>query len=71
MVKIILRNCFSSPKNTLEASTNSGKLMGRFWDPISSNKMVRNQGKIEMNFEHEDLDLGKKENTSGRIGKNP
>jgi len=45
--------------------------MGRFWDPISSNKMVRNQGKIEMNFEHEDLDLGKKENTSGRIGKNP
>jgi len=45
--------------------------MGRFWDPISSNKMVRKQGKIKMNFEHEDLDLGKKENTSGRIGKNP
>jgi hypothetical protein len=34
--------------------------MGTFWDPMSSNKMVRDQGNIVMNFEREDLDLGKK-----------
>jgi hypothetical protein len=38
---------------------------------MSSNKMVRDQGNIVMNFEREDLDLGKKENTSGKVGKNP
>lgn len=39
--------------------------------PVSSNEMVRNQEKIEMNFEHEDLNLKGKENISRKIEKNP